>query len=133
VNTDFGGVAPDGPLGTQSAHPRAYGSFPRILGHYARDLKLFPLEFAVRKMTSLAAQRVNLSDRGLVKPGFYADIHRVQSGDGDSDRATFEQPHQTSVGIEYVFCEWADGSEEGADYERAPGPGGFGVPGYHRN
>src|SRR6266513_933212 len=57
VNTDFGGVAPDGPLGTQSAHPRAYGTFARILGHYSRDLKLFPLEFAVRKMTSLAAQR----------------------------------------------------------------------------
>jgi N-acyl-D-amino-acid deacylase len=66
VNTDFGGVAPDGPFGTQSAHPRAYGTFARILGHYARDLKLFPLEFAVRKMTSLAAQRVGLSDRGLL-------------------------------------------------------------------
>ncbi|HYT62374.1 MAG TPA: amidohydrolase family protein, partial [Gemmatimonadales bacterium] len=74
VNTDFGGVAPDGPFGTQSAHPRAYGTFPRILGHYARDLKLFPLEFAVRKMTSLAAQRVGLTDRGLVRPGMFADI-----------------------------------------------------------
>ncbi len=102
VNTDFGGVAPDGPLSTQSAHPRAYGSFPRILGHYSRDLKLFPLEFAVRKMTSLAAQRVNLSDRGLVKPGFYADI-TVFNPETVIDRATFEQPHQTSVGIEYVF------------------------------
>src|SRR5207253_3010923 len=64
VNTDFGGVAPDGPLGSQSAHPRAYGTFARILGHYVRELKLFPLEFAVRKMTSLAAQRVGLGDRG---------------------------------------------------------------------
>src|SRR5947208_3180176 len=74
VNTDFGGVAPDGPFGTQSARPRAYGSFPRTLGHYSRDLKLFPLEFAVRKMTSLAAQRVGLADRGLVKPGMEPDI-----------------------------------------------------------
>src|SRR5437764_2058229 len=69
VNTDFGGVAPDGPFGTQSAHPRAYGTFARILGHYSRDLKLFPLEFAVHKMTALAAQRVGLSDRGLLKAG----------------------------------------------------------------
>src|SRR5881296_3113050 len=70
VNTDFGGVAPDGPLGTQSAHPRAYGTFARILGRYARDLKLFPLEFAVHKMTALAAQRVGLADRGLLRPGW---------------------------------------------------------------
>ena len=102
VNTDFGGVAPDGPLGTQSAHPRAYGTFPRILGHYSRDLKLFPLEFAVRKMTSLAAQRVGLADRGLVRPGMYADI-TVFDPATVIDRATFEKPHQTSVGIEYVF------------------------------
>ncbi|HYX81502.1 MAG TPA: D-aminoacylase, partial [Gemmatimonadales bacterium] len=101
VNTDFGGVAPDGPFGAQSAHPRAYGTFPRILGHYARDEKLFPVEFAVRKMTSLAAQRVGLMDRGLVKPGMYADI-TVFNPRTVIDRATFEQPHQTSVGIEYV-------------------------------
>src|SRR5260221_14619872 len=74
VNTDFGGVAPDGPLGTQSAHPRAYGTFARILGRYARDEKLFPVEFAVHKMTALAAQRVGLSDRGLLKSGMAADV-----------------------------------------------------------
>src|SRR5213075_1175908 len=102
VNTDFGGVAPDGPFGTQSAHPRAYGTFPRILGHYARDLKLFPLEFAVRKMTSLAAQRVSLKDRGLVKPGMFADI-TVFDAATVADKATFEQPHQQSVGFAYVF------------------------------
>src|SRR2546427_9710844 len=96
VNTDFGGVAPDGPFGTQSAHPRAYGTFPRILGHYARDLKLFPLEFAVRKMTSLAAQRVGLTDRGLVRPGMFADI-TVFNPATVLDRATFARPHQTSV------------------------------------
>ncbi len=131
VNTDFGGVAPDGPLGTQSAHPRAYGSFPRILGHYSRDLQLFPLEFAVRKMTSLAAQRVNLSDRGLVKPGFYADI-TVFNPETVIDRATFEQPHQTSVGIEYVFVNGQMVLKKGQITNARPGRGLRG-PGYHRN
>jgi len=131
VNTDFGGVAPDGPLSTQSAHPRAYGSFPRILGHYSRDLKLFPLEFAVRKMTSLAAQRVNLSDRGLVKPGFYADI-TVFNPETVIDRATFEQPHQTSVGIEYVFVNGQMVLRKGQMTNARPGRGLRG-PGYRRN
>ncbi len=130
VNTDFGGVAPDGPLSTQSAHPRAYGSFPRILGHYSRDLKLFPLEFAVRKMTSLAAQRVNLSDRGL-KPGFYADI-TVFNPETVIDRATFEQPHQTSVGIEYVFVNGQMVLRKGQITNARPGRGLRG-PGYRRN
>jgi len=102
VNTDFGGVAPDGPFGAQSAHPRAYGTFARILGHYVRELKLLPLEFAVRKMTSLAAQRVGLKDRGLVRPGLYADL-TVFDPATIADRATFERPHQPSVGFAYVL------------------------------
>jgi len=130
VNTDFGGVAPDGPLGTQSAHPRAYGTFPRILGHYARDLKLFPLEFAVRKMTSLAAQRVGLTDRGLVRPGMFADI-TVFNPVTVMDRATFEQPHQTSVGIEYVLVNGQVVLKKGQLTSARPGRGLRG-PGYHR-
>ncbi|HEX9347992.1 MAG TPA: D-aminoacylase [Gemmatimonadales bacterium] len=128
VNTDFGGVAPDGPLGTQSAHPRAYGTFPRILGHYSRDLKLFSLEFAVRKMTSLAAQRVGLADRGLVRPGFYADL-TVFNPVTVIDRATFEQPHQTSVGIEYVFVNGQMVLKKGEITNARPGRGLRG-PGY---
>ena len=128
VNTDFGGVAPDGPLGTQSAHPRAYGTFPRILGRYARDLKLFPLEFAVRKMTSLAAQRVSLKDRGLVKPGMFADI-TVFNPATVIDRATFEQPHQTSAGIEYVFVNGQMVLKKGQMTSARPGRGLRG-PGY---
>jgi len=130
VNTDFGGVAPDGPLSTQSAHPRAYGTFPRILGHYARDVKLFPLEFAVRKMTSLAAQRVGLSDRGLVRPGMFADI-TVFNPATVIDRATFEQPHQTSVGIEYVLVNGQVVLKKGQLTSARPGRGLRG-PGYHR-
>jgi N-acyl-D-amino-acid deacylase len=130
VNTDFGGVAPDGPFGTQSAHPRAYGTFPRILGHYSRDLKLFPLEFAVRKMTSLAAQRVGLADRGLVRPGMYADI-TVFNPATVIDRATFEQPHQTSVGIEYVFVNGQLVLKKGQITSARPGRGLRG-PGYRQ-
>ena len=128
VNTDFGGVAPDGPFGTQSAHPRAYGTFARILGHYARDLKLFPLEFAVRKMTSLAAQRVGLSDRGLLKAGMAADI-TVFDPAGVADKATFEQPHQPSVGFAYVFVNGQKVLDRGKLAAARPGRGLRG-PGY---
>jgi N-acyl-D-amino-acid deacylase len=131
VNTDFGGVAPDGPLGTQSAHPRAYGTFARILGHYARDLKLFPLEFAVRKMTSLAAQRVGLADRGFVRAGMYADI-TVFNPATVIDRATFEKPHQTSVGIEYVLVNGQMVLEKGQLTAARPGRGLRG-PGYQQS
>src|SRR5438876_804000 len=128
VNTDFGGVAPDGPFGTQSAHPRAYGTFARVLGHYARDLKLFPLEFAVRKMTSLAAQRVGLSDRGLLKAGMAADI-TVFDPASVADKATFEQPHQPSVGFAYVVVHGQKVLDHGKLTAARPGRGLRG-PGY---
>jgi len=128
VNTDFGGVAPDGPFGTQSAHPRAYGTFARILGHYARDLKLFPLEFAVRKMTALAAQRVGLWDRGLLKAGMAADI-TVFDPASVADKATFEQPHQASVGFAYVFVNGQKVLDHGTLTAARPGRGLRG-PGY---
>src|SRR5438105_4826436 len=128
VNTDFGGVAPDGPLGTQSAHPRAYGTFARILGHYVRELKLFPLEFAVRKMTSLAAQRVGLKDRGLLAPGMAADL-TIFDPNTVADRATFERPHQPSVGFAYVFVNGQKVLDHGALTAARPGRGLRG-PGY---
>ena len=131
VNTDYGGVAPDGPLGSQSAHPRAYGTFPRILGHYARDLKLFPLEFAIRKMTSLAAQRVGLTNRGLLRQGMYADV-TVFNPATVIDRATFEQPHQTSVGIEYVIVNGKVVLKKGQLTSARPGRGLRG-PGYSQS
>lgn len=128
VNTDFGGVAPDGPLGAQSAHPRAYGTFPRILGRYVRDSGLMSLEFAVRKMTSLAAQRVGLLDRGLLRPGMFADV-TVFDPATVTDRATFEQPHQTSVGIEYVLVNGQTVLKRGQLTAARPGRGLRG-PGY---
>jgi len=128
VNTDFGGVAPDGPFGALSAHPRTYGSFARILGHYVRELKLFPLEFAVRKMTSLAAQRVGLVDRGLLRPGMFADV-TVFDPATVGDRATFERPHQPSVGVAYVFVNGQKVLDHGKLTTARPGRGLRG-PGY---
>jgi len=128
VNTDFGGVAPDGPLGEQSAHPRAYGTFPRILGRYVRDSGLMSLEFAVRKMTSLAAQRVGLVDRGLLRPGLFADI-TVFDPATVADRATFDRPHQPSVGIEYVLVNGQTVLKQGQLTAARPGRGLRG-PGY---
>lgn len=128
VNTDFGGVAPDGPFGSQSAHPRTYGTFARLLGHYSRDVGLFPLEFVVRKMTSLAAQRVGLRDRGMLKPGMAADITVFDPGTV-ADRATFEQPHQPSVGFVYVFVNGVKVLDHGKLTAARPGRGLRG-PGY---
>ncbi|HEY3220737.1 MAG TPA: D-aminoacylase [Gemmatimonadales bacterium] len=128
VNTDASGVAPDGPFGNDGTHPRAYGSFTRILGRYVREQKLMPLEFAVRKMTSLAAQRVGLTDRGLVKPGMFADI-TVFNPETVIDRATFEQPHQPSVGIEYVIVNGQMVLRKGQLTSARPGRGLRG-PGY---
>ena len=122
VNTDFGGVAPDGPFGAQSAHPRAYGSFTRILGRYVREQRLMTLEYAVRKMTSLATQRVGLTDRGLIRPGMYADI-TVFNPVTVIDRATFERPHQTSAGIEYVLVNGQAVIRKGQLTDARPGRG----------
>ena len=102
VNTDYGAVAPDGPLSAGRPHPRTYGAFTRILGRYVRDLGLLPLETAVRKMTSLAAQRVGLADRGLLRAGSFADV-TVFDPATVNDSATFADPHRPSVGIVHVF------------------------------
>ena len=131
VNTDYGGVAPDGPFGDIRPHPRTYGSFTRILGRYVREQKLMPLEYAVRKMTSLAAQRVGLAERGLIRPGMFADI-TVFNPATVLDRATFENPHQPSVGIEYVLVNGQLVLRKGQLTSARPGRGLRG-PGYLRN
>ncbi|HXB55642.1 MAG TPA: D-aminoacylase [Vicinamibacteria bacterium] len=96
--------ATDGPLSQGKPHPRAYGSFPRILGRYVREEKLMALEEAIRKATSLAAQILGVRDRGLVREGFWADLV-VFDPDKIADRATFEQPHQYSAGIDFVMVD----------------------------
>jgi N-acyl-D-amino-acid deacylase len=82
-------------------HPRNYGTYPRVLGHYSRDLKLFPLEEAVRKMTSLPAQNLKLRDRGLIREGYWADLV-VFDADTIAEGATYAQ-YRYPDGIKYVF------------------------------
>src|SRR5262249_41838790 len=74
VDNDASSTAPDGPLSESKTHPRAYGSFPRILGKYVREQKVLSLAEAVRKFTSLPAQRLHLRDRGLIRQNYFADI-----------------------------------------------------------
>jgi len=102
VGTDAGAVNLQGPLSESKVHPRAYGSFPRILGRYVRDQHLLTLEQAIRKFTSLPAQRMGLRDRGLLRTGAFADIAIFYPATVN-DAATFEDPHRPSIGIEYVI------------------------------
>lgn len=83
-------------------HPRNYGTFPRVLGHYVRELGVLPFGEAIRKMTSLPAWRLSLGDRGVLRVGAIADI-TVLNRDRIVDRATFSQPHQYAEGVVHVF------------------------------
>jgi N-acyl-D-amino-acid deacylase len=102
VGTDSGAKAEDGKLSESKSHPRAWGSFPRILGHYVRDEKLLTLEEAIRKMTAKAAARVHLNDRGILRPGMKADI-TVFDAATIRDVSTFENPNHYSTGVKHVF------------------------------
>jgi dihydroorotase/N-acyl-D-amino-acid deacylase len=102
IDNDSQGTATDGILGQQHPHPRAYGTFPRILRKYVREEKLLTLPDAIRKFSALPAQRMRLTDRGVLKQGMWADIvvfdlNRVR------DLATFETPNQLSEGMQYVL------------------------------
>jgi N-acyl-D-amino-acid deacylase len=112
VGTDAGAVNFQGPLSESKVHPRAYGTFTRILGRYVRDQHLFSLEQAIRKFTSLPAQRVGLRDRGLLRAGSFADI-TIFDPATVNDVATFEDPHRPSTGIEYVIVNGVVSLEHG--------------------
>ncbi|HEX9309571.1 MAG TPA: D-aminoacylase [Gemmatimonadaceae bacterium] len=103
VGQDAGAVSPDSTgKWRERGHPRGFGTFPRILGRYVRQDSVISLEFAIRKMTSLAAQRVGINDRGLLKPGMYADI-TVFDPNTIIDRSTYENPSQLPTGVSYVL------------------------------
>jgi N-acyl-D-amino-acid deacylase len=102
IGLDINEMSLDGPLFEPHAHPRGYGSMPRFLGHYVRDLQLMPLEQAIRKITSLPAQREHLTGRGLIKEGFFADITIFDPG-SIIDKATYSQPAQLAEGVKYVL------------------------------
>lgn len=102
VGTDASAVRPEGELGRGRPHPRAYGTFPRVLGRYVREEKVIELREAVRRMTSLAAAQYNIPRRGILREGYYADVV-VFDPATVADRATYEDPHRYPVGIDYVI------------------------------
>jgi dihydroorotase/N-acyl-D-amino-acid deacylase len=117
INCDSEGSAPEGLLSQSHPHPRAYGTFPRILRKYVREEKRLTLEDAIRKFTSLPSQRMRLGDRGVLKVGMWADVV-VFDPETIRDRATFAQPHQLAEGMEWVLVNGvpviADGKATGA-------------------
>ena len=102
IGLDAGEMSLDGPTYEPHTHPRAMGSMPRFLGHYVRDGHLLSLETAIRKITSLPAQREHLDSRGLLKPGHFADI-TIFNPETIIDHATFTKPDQLSEGIDYTI------------------------------
>ena len=128
VDNDSPGTAPDGLLGQEHPHPRAYGTFPRILRKYVREDHLITFEDAIRKFTSLPAQRMRLADRGVLKQGMWADVV-IFDPEQIRDLATFEQPNQLSVGMKYVFVNGVAVIAEGKMTNMLPGKLLYG-PGY---
>jgi N-acyl-D-amino-acid deacylase len=102
IGLDANEMSLDGPTFEPHTHPRAFGSMPRFLGHYVRDQHLMPLESAIRKITSLPAQREHLAGRGLLKPGYFADI-TIFDPAKIIDRATYNNPTQLSEGIDFTI------------------------------
>jgi N-acyl-D-amino-acid deacylase len=117
INNDSEGTSPEGLLGQQHPHPRAYGTFPRILRKYVREEKRLTLEDAIRKFTSLAAQRMRFDDRGVLKSGMWADVVLFDPAQV-RDLATFAKPNQLSQGMRWVVVNGvpviADGKATGA-------------------
>jgi N-acyl-D-amino-acid deacylase len=99
-------------IGHGVPHPRAYGTNARVLGQYVRDKKIITLEEAIRRMTSLPAQKFHLNDRGLIRPGYAADIVILDASQV-SDPATFTSPHQYSKGMPYVIVNGITSIEAG--------------------
>jgi len=120
IGTDSGAKAEDGRLAESKSHPRAWGSFPRILGHYVREEHVLTLEEAIRKMTSKAAGRVHLNDRGVLRPGLMADI-TVFDPATIRDVATFDNPNRYSTGVRHVFVNGKRVVADGAITSERPG------------
>jgi len=109
-----------GPPAEDLPHPRAYGTFPRILGHYVRDRGILTLEEAIRKMTSMPANRLGLSRRGLIREGWWADMV-VFDPEKVRDTSTYTDPHQYPDGIEYVIVNGEIIVEQGSHTGSLPG------------
>jgi N-acyl-D-amino-acid deacylase len=120
IDNDSEGTSPEGILGQEHPHPRAYGTFPRILRKYVREDKKLTLEDAVRKFSSLPAQRMRFTDRGVLKAGMWADVV-VFDPATIHDLATFETPNQLSQGMEYVLVNGVPVIEQGKMTGARPG------------
>lgn len=130
IDNDSQGTAPDGLLGQEHPHPRAYGTFPRILKKYVREERRLTLPDAIRKFTSLPAQRMRLADRGVLKAGMWADVVVFDPG-RVRDRATFAEPNQLSEGMRWVLVNGVPVIAEGRATGALPGQVIRG-PGYRR-
>ncbi len=120
VDNDSEGTSPEGILGQSHPHPRAYGTFPRILAKYVREEKVLTLEDAIRKFSALPAQRMRLTDRGVLKAGMWADVVIFDPATV-RDRATFDNPNQLSEGMEYVLVNGVPVIDEGKMTGALPG------------
>ena len=119
-DNDSQGTAPTGLLGEEHPHPRAYGTFPRVLRKFVREDRLLSLEEAIRKMTALPAQKMRLADRGVLKAGMWADVV-VFDPERITDKATFERPNQLSVGMDYVLVNGVAVVSSGKGTKALPG------------
>jgi dihydroorotase/N-acyl-D-amino-acid deacylase len=120
INNDSSGASPEGLLGEEHPHPRAYGTFPRILRKYVREEKKLALEDAIRKFSALPAQRMHFTDRGVLKAGMWADVV-VFDPSTIKDVATFEEPNQLSQGMEYVLVNGVPVIDQGKMTGKLPG------------
>jgi len=120
IDNDSSGTSPEGLLGTEHPHPRAYGTFPRILRKYVREEHKLTLEDAIRKFSALPAQRMRLTDRGVLKAGMWADVV-VFDPARIRDLATFADPNQLSQGMEYVLVNGVAVIDEGKMTGARPG------------
>jgi len=120
IDNDSEGTSPEGILGQSHPHPRAYGTFPRILAKYVREEKVLTLEDAIRKFSALPAQRMRLTDRGVLKAGMWADVVIFDPATV-RDRATFDNPNQLSEGMEYVLVNGVPVIDQGKMTGALPG------------
>ncbi|HMF78891.1 MAG TPA: amidohydrolase family protein, partial [Bryobacteraceae bacterium] len=120
IDNDSQGAATEGILGREHPHPRGYGTFPRILRKYVREDQLLSLPEAIRKFSALPAQRMRLTDRGVLKKGMWADVTIFDPGK-IRDLATFEKPNQLSVGMECVLVNGIPVIENGKMTDTLPG------------
>jgi N-acyl-D-amino-acid deacylase len=118
--SDAGSLAPEGVFLNTSTHPRAYGSFARLLARYVRDERVIPLEEAIRRLSRFPADNLGLERRGRLTPGYYADVV-VFDPRTIQDHATFERPHQYATGVQHVFVNGVQVLKEGEHTRATPG------------